>query len=473
MLARVPRALSLLALAHVLGGASCHPRIEAPPPVPPPEAAVELPLSRIDTFVRIPLDVIETQANAVVPRQFRVEPYRMVVDGTTDDPVVSAGYEMQRDRIGVAIENGTIMMRTTLAYWVRAQRHVGPLEVPGSCGLDGEPRRHFALAVALDARVDDAWNLAPSIGVRELTATDRCEMTFAGVDVTSRVRASLADELGRTLPELRASIRDSAGLRDQAARLWRRFAEPTALDDGAWLAMHPIAAGVTQPTIEGHYLRVGLSLTARPEVVVGARPETPPLPLPRATEVVGTPGLEMHVPVRIEHRVLEEALADALRLASGGVRYPATGRRYIRPTHATLYGYGRSVVVRVEFTGFADGVLYLSGTPTLDTDSEVLTIPDLDYTVETRSLLMRMASTLRADDVRSDLRERLRIDLRGPLEAMRLRLTNALRRREGPVEVSGAVDTLRILSLRADPEAQRVEATVRATGVVEAHYVGE
>ena len=179
------------------------------------------------------------------------------------------------------------------------------------------------------------------------------------------------------------------------------------------------------------------------------------------------------MPVRIDYAILERALVEALRLDTGGVRYPATGRRYVRPTHATLSGYGASVVLRVEFTGFADGVVYLTGTPVLDPETEQLTIPDLEFTLETRSLLMRMAAFLRADDMRSDLRSRLRIDLRTPLEAVRLQLTRALRRRVGPVELTGSVDSLHVAALYADPATQSVRATVRAVGVVAAHYIGE
>ena len=69
-------------------------------------------------------------------------------------------------------------------------------------------------------------------------------------------------------------------------------------------------------------------------------------PLPDAGTEVHTPALDLHVPMRIGYDALERALADHFRLESGGVRYPATGRRFIRPTHITLYGYGSAIVVR-------------------------------------------------------------------------------------------------------------------------------
>ncbi len=466
-------ALPAVFVASLLCGGTCQRRIEAPAPTAPVVAPAPLPSSRIDTFVRIPLAELEAQAEAVVPRTFAEEPYRMVIEGTAEEPVVTAGYHVERGALSLESSRRGLLLRTALAYWVRARRHVGPITVPGSCGLDGDPRRHFALAVALDARVDPRWNLQPTLMVRELAATDRCEMTFAEVDVTGRVRTSLVQQLESELPRLRERIRSTVDLRARATEAWTRLAEPFELDPQTFLVMHPEAVALTQPTIEGHFLRVGLSLRARPEVVIGARPAAESRPLPDAGDEVGPPGLELHVPVRIDHAAVARALSEHFRLETGGVRYPATGRRYVRPTHIELFGYGSTVVVRVEFTGYADGVLYLSGTPTLDDATQSLSMPDLEFTVESRSLLLRTAAFLRADDFRADLRERVRIELRAPLEETRLRLTRALRRRIGPVELEGAIDTMRVVAVYADPSAQDVRAVVHATGVVRAHYLGE
>lgn len=472
MAVRTPR-FAIAWLASLMLGGTCQHRIEAPPPPEVASRPEPPPSSRIVTFVRIPLGELETQANQVVPRTFDEAPYRMLVEGTAEDPVVTAGYHVERDALSLETGTAGLLLRTTLAYWVRARRHVGPITVPGSCGLDSEPRRHFTLAVALAARVDTSWNLQPSLALRELSATDRCEMTFAEVDVTERVRTSLLAQLQERLPVLRDRIRQTVALRERATEAWNRMGEPIELEDGTFLAMHPETLSITQPSIDGHFLRVGLSLRARPEVVVGARPGRTVTPLPEAGDEVGPTGLELHVPVHIDYASVERALAEAFRLDSGGVRYPSTGRRHIRPTHVSLYGYGRSIVARVEFTGYSDGVVYLTGTPTLDESSQSLSMPDLDFTVESRSVLLRAAAFLRADDFRAELRRRIRIDFRSPLEDVRLRLTHALRRRVGALELDGAVDTLHVVALYADPETHAMHAVVRATGVVRAEYVGD
>jgi hypothetical protein len=463
----------LLLVSLLLMGATCQQRVEAPRPVTPLVAPEPPPLSRIDTFIRIPLAELQSQADAVVPRTFRVPAYEMVLEGTAEDPVVSAGYEVTRDALTLVHENGRLFLRTTLAYSAQARRHVGPAYVSGSCGTDGESPRHFRLAVAISARVTGTWILEPRLALHELTPTDRCEMTFAGVDVTPRVRAALIAQLETELPALRDRIRAQVDLRNRATEAWNELAAPVALDAETFLALHPEAVSVTQPTVEGHFLRVGLGLRARPEISVGARPVITPPPLPDAGSTVEAPSITLHVPMRIPYEAIEREVRESLRLDSGGIRYPATGRRFVRPTHVTLYGYGASVVVRVELTGTADIVLYMTGRPVLDEATQRLTLAELEYTVESRSLLVNMAAYLRADELRDALQERLRFDLRAPLEETRVRLSQALRRRMGALELEGAIDTLRVAAVYIDPEDRTMHAVVNATGVIRGHYIGE
>lgn len=467
-----PARARLLFALLVLAAGACRLELRATAPLPREEAPSPPPSSRIDTFVRIPLAEVAAQAEAVVPRTFSVAPYTMVLEGTADDPVVTAGYHVERSPLALSVEGEALILRTRLAYWARARRHAGPIHVDGSCGTDDEPRRHFELAVAITARLTPRFELEPTIRLRSLEATDRCEMTFAGVDVTDRVRAALVRTLDAELPALRERVRRAMDLRARATSMWSRVAEPIELDEGTFLVMHPEAVAVTQPTIEGHFLRVGLGLTARPEVVVGPRPIVPVPALPDAGAEVNAPALALHVPVRIAYEALERALAEAFHLHAGGVRYPATGRRHVTPTNVTLYGYGRAIVVRVAFTGYADGVLYLEGTPTLDPETQRLTFDDLAFTVESSSLLVRLAAFLREEDFLDDLRRRLSIDLRGPLEETRLRLTTALRRDVDGLELEGAVDTLHVLAAYVDPDDRTMHVVVRATGVVRAQYVG-
>jgi len=472
MLSVVLRRTPLLALACLALGGTCRPRIDAPAPTIARVAPLPLPVSRIDTFVRIPLGSIAAAADEVVPRRFRVDPYAMLVEGTEADPVVTAGYDVERERLTIDVSRGRIVLRTQLAYWVRARRHVGPLDVPVSCGID-EPRRHFSLAVAIDARIDPSLELLPSFAVEELEAVDRCEMTFANVDVTGRVKTSLRRELEHELPALRSRVQATVALRREAERAFAELSEPVTLDDGTFFRFGPEAISVAQPVLEGQFLRVGLSLRARPEVRLDRPLEAAATAMPTASTEIGTPGIEMHVPVFVPYSTLERSLAEEFRLDSGGIRYPPNGRRFVRPTHVTLYGYGSTIVIRVEFTGFADGVLYLIGTPTLDETTQTVSFPDLDYTVETRSLLMRLASSIRAEDIRNDLRERIHVDLREKLDATRVRLSQALRRRMGSLELQGAIDMLRVVAIDADPDSQMLRATVRATGVVSAQVVGD
>lgn len=466
------RARSLaLALVVALGG--CTPTLVATAPADVPAPLPPLPASRIDTQLRIPLSAIESAAEASVPRTFRREPYSLVLDGTDEAPVVTAGYQFDREGFDLEIEGGRLVLRTTLAYWLRARRRVGFVDVPGSCGVD-EPRRRIALAIAVTARVADDFGLEAQLQLTELTPLDRCEMTFAGVDVTARVRTAIAEELGRELPALRTRIREGVDLRGKVLSAFARMAAPVALDDGGQLVLAPDAAGVSGPVLEPHHVRFGLALRMAPRIVLGGETIAPsPVTTPTRIEPADTPAIALHIPVRVTPEHMRAMLAEEFELDTGGLRFPPTGRRYVRPTDVTLSAFGSSLVVRVTFTGYADGVFYLRGRPSLDPATAVLRADDLDFTVESSSVLVRLASVLRADDLRDELRRRVVLGLREPLERARLSLTDSLRREIDGVALEGAIDAMDLVDARTDPADGSLVLVLLARGRVTAQYVGE
>ena len=126
--------------------------------------------------------------------------------------------------------------------------------------------------------------------------------------------------------------------------------------------------------------------------------------------------------------------------------------------------YGTKAVVRFEFNGSAKGIGYLVGTPAFDAVRQRLSFPDLDYTIETRNLLLKIADWFNHEALRDDLRARLILDLSGPVGDARARLQRAMNQRLGAVQANGGVDLLRLLGFYADPNRGSFTTQLEADG---------
>jgi hypothetical protein len=73
----------------------------------------------------------------------------------------------------------------------------------------------------------------------------------------------------------------------------------------------------------------------------------------------------------------------------------------------------------VETKGALDGVLYLTGKPRFDPRTDIMSVEELDFDLQTESLLMQSAAWFLHGTIRDRIKEKLAVDLTQRLEQTR------------------------------------------------------
>ena len=107
------------------------------------------------------------------------------------------------------------------------------------------------------------------------------------------------------------------------------------------------------------------------------------------------------------------------------------------------------------------------GTPAFDAVNQVISFPDLDYSVETRNILLRLANWLGHDELRDYLRGRLRFEVRTATTRAREQLLAGMNRTIGGIRIAGTIENLTPLGLTADPQRGQFRAFVNAAGTLD------
>jgi hypothetical protein len=428
---------------------------------------VDIPLSASLAFVR-------NQLEAAVPRSLSVTPFNEQINGgadNCDDGGVSFGWGIDRTPIRMAANGNTLGMSFGVEYWVKARAKpdlligCGPL-LGASCG-EGEPRRTANLSIAVPLAVTPNWALAANNANVAAAPTNRCVVTIFEKDVTDTVMAAFRHRLQEQANGLNAKLRQ-LDLRSRLQSAWDSLSQPVAVAPNTWLSVNPTELRVSPLTGDADTVRMSLGMSAMPAIVVGTPPPPQPRPLPDASAAVAGSGFHLAVPVIAQTSELTSQLRRALRLDEGGIRYPATGKFFVKPDDAELTAYGRRVVVRIHFKGSAKGTLYLTGTPMWDGATNTLTVPDMDYTLETRNLLLKFAQWTEGVRFRDDLRNRIRFNLAPQIGQARALAEQALNRRAGIVQLTGSVTALRVAGLYVHPGDSSVRVIAVADGAVRA-----
>lgn len=461
---RAPGRAPLVALLVLpLVGCSDGGRIDPAPPVARLDdvAPPEPPLSRLDVPVTIPLATLVNLLEEAVPRRFGTLERFHELEGRS----ASIAYDLERTPFRASLAGNLARLETTIGYRVRVSYDVPLLpDVGGSCGTSIGPRPRLSVAIESPISLGAEWALDTEVRVTDVRprsddATDECRVTFLGLDISDAIADGAREELERHLAAIDA-LAAGIDLRSEFESWWSTLRTPIRLDEELWLTMHP--EEVTRGSIRGvgDSVHVSLSLGARPRIVFGARPEIPADPLPPLDSGVVTPRLDLLVDARAEYGTAGRFLQERL----GGTEYQISSRR-VRLDSLRVYGIGRNrLAMELHVSGDVRGRLFLTGEPAIDVATGMISVPDLELDVATRSVILQTVSWLADRGFRDALRERATWPADPAVRWLEGWLMEGLNRRlSDDLRVAGSVDSLSIIGVHALREALLVRISARGS----------
>ena len=414
-------------------------RDEAPPPAPTVVSRLSAP--------------IEYDFTAVLPLIERAVPRHL---GSMDsvrraglDPRKHYAFEAERGPFTAFAEGDQMHLRTTIAYTARAfyKPFLGPT-VSAGCGK-GDERPRLVLELTTPLTLGPNWHLRSHAKLARLEAAsalprDRCSVTMLSFDVTARVIEAARSAIRRKLPDVDRKIA-AVDLRDHFESWWALLGRPIRLSDGVWLILAPERVDIGQVTGQGHVLTVPVNVGAHPRIVTAdAAPATELVALPPLGRATTSDGFHVTLEGAVDYGTASGAVANALanrRLTQAGRSVTVNG------VSVASAGRGR-VALTVAFTGDAQGSLRFVGSPVIDAARGEITVPDLDYDLETDAPLFNAYAWLRSDALRAAFREKARIPVALALQHGRSLLLDGLNRRiGGAVSLRGTVDSVAVRAL--------------------------
>ncbi len=438
----------------------------APDTVPDVASPAPVPVSMIAVPLTIPVASLAEQLENAVPKRFGSLGHRVELPHADR---TSIAFVLRRAPFQVSFTGGRATVQATVHYALRVW-YDPPLlpEVGASCGDgdDGDPR--LRMTVEGPVSLDSDWALRTRAHLSDLrpatdTDRDRCRVTFLDFDLTDPLV-----EQARTYLEAHAPALDSVAarvdLRSQFEEWWTTLQEPQPLGDSLWLLMRPEAVRRGPVRGRGDSIDVTLALRAHPTVVMGTRPSVRHVPLPP----LDTGDISPYLDVAVEGRAGYPATSRLLQRELGGLAVREM-RRSVRLDSLRVFGIGGGrIALEVRVGGDADARLYLTGTPVLDRKTGEISIPDLDFDVHTRDLVLAAETWLGGDYLRGVLRDRARWPAAPAVDWIRSRLEEGLNQDlSDDLRVAGTIDQVRLVGIRATRDALFVRASATGSAAVQ------
>lgn len=287
-----------------------------------------------------------------------------------------------------------------------------PVTITLSYGRFETPAVAARLKFRLNATVTPDWKINADVQYTGLSDLVAEEMGVGPFSIKPRgIVDGITQPLQQTLSGLiNRKLNEKFPLRAQVAKVWSAAGNPILLDRNysAWLRLTPREVLIYPLYAWNNQVKLCLGLKSYAEMVLGPEPavQTVP-PLPKLKQANG---MDRTFRVALNTDLFYKDILNAANPLLLNRELGSNGKSVILKD-LDLYGNGDRLMIRVVTAGSLDGTFYLTCKPVFNPQTGIFSVEDVDFDMQTRSLLLKTADWFLHGAIREKIREKLNMDL--------------------------------------------------------------
>ncbi|GFO57939.1 hypothetical protein GMST_02640 [Geomonas silvestris] len=323
------------------------------------------------------------------------------------------------------------------------------------------------------ASIGSDWRVSADIRYQGLSDLFAEQIGIGPLSIKPRaVIEGLTQPLQQVLSsQVNKQLNDSFSLKAKLAKAWEAAQKPILVDQklNAWLRLSPREVNLFPLRAQNNRVSLAVGIVTYAEVILGQQPQhaAPLLPLP-PLKLVNSLDRTFRIAVNADLYYKDLCTAAAPFLLNK--EFNSEGKKVVVKSFE-LYGNGDKFVIKVVTEGSLDGTFYLTGKPRFDSRKNVLSVEEVDFDLQTKSLLLQSADWLLHSTIRDRIQERLNLDLSKQLEESRELAGKAIAQRKLLDEVSlkGEIKSLKLGEFLLGPDRISLQAVAEGESALVLH----
>jgi len=365
------------------------------------EPAIPDPISYVAGHITFPIAELEAKINeSLNPVLVNEETFRGRKGEAWNLRVVRTG------PVKIQYANQEVSISAPLQVW-----YSNPI------GLRKEKRSQKLCALSVNLlsplSIGSNWRLNTRSQFRDYTWIEKPKIKLLGINIgiTSLAESILNKRRADIEAAIDKAVHKELRLDRNVRKIWLDMQKPLRISkepEEIWLIPRPFSVAAAPVFGDAERLTVPLQIAFRVDTHVGPEPAGRPVEaLPRLLRRDKLPELSrLHVLASIPYADINRVLAS--RLTTGKLDLMG-GRIAIKK--ASVYGNGRSLILKTDVRGAVHGTLFFRGQPDYDTLTNTLIVRHVDFDVATKGRLLATADWLLHDHLRDTLQAALVIPL--------------------------------------------------------------
>lgn len=419
-----------------------------------------LPYSQINLPVRVYLRDLLAVMDTATSREFNSDHWPEYTQSSCD---FRYKYRFLRSAFTFSCVNNKIQIGFQGRYQIAGSKRICAMGqsvspwVGGSCGFGNEPLRRVDLVIG------SKLELLPNHAVRTTTRlessrpVDKCQVTIMQTDITQQVMDSIQssiDSYCQTFDHFVQAVNNNPLLQQ-----WRTGGSKVmAVSRYGFLNLNPTQLRVGRFNMVRDSLFFSVGFTGRPLFSSDSASLVTRAPLPTLTNNDYNSGISTYFDATYQYSFFNKLLNDSLR----NKPFELEGRTFVIKEVQIGGSNDGKIRVDVSFTGNRKGVLHLSGTPILDTALQVISMPDISFSIDTKDMLVNIAKNLFRKKILKELRNQSVMDIAALIQRNKQLIEARLNQPVTPwLSTTGKLYEIKLLGFLPQDKHIQVQAFVK------------
>ena len=420
-----------------------------------------LPVSDIDIPIKVYLPPILSRMETMVPKEFTSDNWPDYTQSSCD---FRYKYKFIRTPIRFSINNNQASIAFGGNYQIAGSRSVcafGQTVAPwisGSCGFGNEPLRRVNINM-------NSWvNFLPDYKVRtrteltQLIPVDKCQVTLLNTDMTTEVMDSIKASVANFAHILDSSVA-ALDFSNTLKMVTEKSSRKIPMSKYGFLQVRPMNVRIS-PIIQ---VKDTLMMTAGVSGYAELTSDTTTLSniavFPSLQTSPSKEGISIYANSHFDYAFLSKIITDTIR----DKVFEMEGQTFVLKKIDVRASPQRQLEIRIDFAGSRKGTFILFGTPVLNPEKQTISIPDVNYDILTRDIMLSVGERLFRNRIITTLKEKAVVDIPALIEKNRQQLDAQLNR---PITnkfyTRGRLQEIRITGISVGKDVLHLQTFIKA-----------
>ncbi len=277
------------------------------------------------------------------------------------------------------------------------------------CGFGSEGERRVIVSFTNSLSIQPDYKVKLVFKRNEPQPLDKCEVCFWGQDITKQVMKGLTTELDDAKKDLEKSY-GSVDLKPRFQQVWDKLNKVYNIYGLGWLKINPQKIRINNLFAQNDSLNIYLGLSAKP-VISFEKPTEQSSWVPNIGSFSRKPGFTIFLDAVLSYDSLtnilnQQAMGKKFDFKKGFIK-----KKFIIED-CKIYGAGNEkLIIKVNFSGTNDGVVYLVGTPVYNVEKRRIEVTNVDFDIKSKNFLLGSADWLFDKKITKEITKYAQFDL--------------------------------------------------------------